>query len=714
MNSFNVEKISIIDDIIKKNSSTPKFINQNDFIYFKNEILKDLKMIESRIIMKLDASKREFDIKFLNIENKFNSLKSKFLENPISIDLDKNYSEKINNLYLFKTNLEDKLFIQEKKLKEINDYSKESIYSMNRLIQENIACPGIIGKNGKFSSFQNLVDHILSNLNILNAFKDKMVVLDIHNYKTKLDKLVKSFKVEMDTFVTSAKKLTTDSIINFENKGKELFIIFEHKLEEEKNELEKKINNTHKEIEEQHNLINNNKNELMNKINKHILIASDNFSKINSNHEKCLDEIEILSKKNEELNKNIKKISLDLEEKMKEIEHKLIIKMSHLYKMMKDFNEELNKRFKSLIENADGVHYNNFDLNKLFENNINIIRNSEPEIPNIQLKSSHSVGSILKKYIEGEIGLNDFIHSARVHKIKRKSNSGNNLNDSETKNNQFPNNEPNKYINQNNNNDDFQNIKHIKLDKSEIMKNYTDNFKNKFFLNRKNLDKIAINKGNLLLNKVPKKEIIRSLLQGNELPFCFYLMKKKSEKNNKIKSYLNVNSKGNTERIKSPFLSKGKTDLNIFQKKNNKNNSFVFNKKEKKIVFNNGEDSKQISNEEINDFQDVNKRTLSSLNDKSRNNANHSSFTYNNTDIEKNDSKIIKNKILKENKENNKNKTQKNFYSSEAKVYEIKFKSSAMNIKIKDKKNKSVNKLNNIKEKNDKSDINKIIKNKAK
>ena len=58
-----------------------------------------------------------------------------------------------------------------------------------------------------------------------------MIVLDIHNYKTKLDKLVKSFKVEMDTFVTSAKKLTTDSIINFENKGKELFIIFEHKLE---------------------------------------------------------------------------------------------------------------------------------------------------------------------------------------------------------------------------------------------------------------------------------------------------------------------------------------------------------------------------------------------------------------------------------------------------------------------------------------------------
>ena len=49
------------NQIIKQ--SDPKYISQNDFIYFKNELLKDLKVIESKILSKVKATTDQFESK---------------------------------------------------------------------------------------------------------------------------------------------------------------------------------------------------------------------------------------------------------------------------------------------------------------------------------------------------------------------------------------------------------------------------------------------------------------------------------------------------------------------------------------------------------------------------------------------------------------------------------------------------------------------------
>ena len=43
----------------------PKYINQNDFIYFKNELLKDLKEIESKINDKVKTTLEKNEEKIL-------------------------------------------------------------------------------------------------------------------------------------------------------------------------------------------------------------------------------------------------------------------------------------------------------------------------------------------------------------------------------------------------------------------------------------------------------------------------------------------------------------------------------------------------------------------------------------------------------------------------------------------------------------------------
>ena len=159
------------NQIIKQ--SDPKYISQNDFIYFKNELLKDLKVIESKILSKVKATTDQFESKILTMNSKINIFKTKITELSASINSDANQTERINKLYTFKTNIEEKFSLQEKRIKELNDYLNESIYSMNKTVQENINYPGVIGTNSKFQNFHAFVDFLMNNVNNFNSFKEK-------------------------------------------------------------------------------------------------------------------------------------------------------------------------------------------------------------------------------------------------------------------------------------------------------------------------------------------------------------------------------------------------------------------------------------------------------------------------------------------------------------------------------------------------------------
>ena len=219
----------------------PKYINQNDFIYFKNELLKDLKEIESKINDKVKTTLEKNEEKILSIDTKINLCREKILELSSIINSDKSQSENINKLIIFKSKTEDKISLYDKKIKELKDYLNESIYSMNKSINENINYQGIIGINSKFPNFHAYIDFVISNINNLNSFKEKMVALDIKNYKNNLDKIMKSYKIQIDSFMNSTKNLNTENLLVCDNKISDLFKLFENKLEEEKNLLKKNI-----------------------------------------------------------------------------------------------------------------------------------------------------------------------------------------------------------------------------------------------------------------------------------------------------------------------------------------------------------------------------------------------------------------------------------------------------------------------------------------
>ena len=552
----------------------PKYINQNDFIYFKNELLKDLKEIESKINDKVKTTLEKNEEKILSIDTKINLCREKILELSSIINSDKSQSENINKLIIFKSKTEDKISLYDKKIKELKDYLNESIYSMNKSINENINYPGIIGINSKFPNFHAYIDFVISNINNLNSFKEKMVALDIKNYKNNLDKIMKSYKIQIDSFMNSTKNLNTENLLVCDNKISDLFKLFENKLDEEKNLLKKNI----EEISEKYNKMNINmeniKNEFNDKIGKNKDENEKQFEKLNLLNEKYLNDIDILNKKIEENNENIKQINNQIDEKMKSQEEKLLSKNNHLFSLIK--KHKINPYLKLL--NKDNIN------DKEFNN-----------MSSLDLNISTKINKIL------DIDEISCINNKKIIKFHKKSN-----------------------------------------------KNNQENIDDKLFMNRKKLDSYIIEKENTIINQIPRKQIIKDLLQSASRHISIYNTQNKKEKKifiNKIRT-----------NPKLTLSARSKLDINDSIKKKFVKSLSQFYPKKK------SEEGNSINNTYI--FEDLpkidkNKRTFSSRG-KTRNNEENSMRKnsikgFNTTDILKDNNNNFKIKENDDNKENNLN-----------------------------------------------------------
>ena len=576
-----------------KRLTEPNLITQTDLIYFKNQTLKDLKEIEANILSKVKAKTDQYDTKFTQMETKINIYSTKITELSQSINSEKNNVEKLDKLYEFKSSSEYKTSKLETRLKEISENFSEEIHSMKKIINESINYPGVIGPKSKFNDFRAFIDYLIKSISSINVFKDKMSAFDIQSYKNNLDKIIKSYKTEFDRYMSSSKNLVSDTFVVFDNKVAALFKTFEDKLENEKNLLQKNI-------DEMNININNFKNELIFKIGIHDDENEKKLLNLNSKYDKYFSDIDLIHKKLEETDDNIKKIFIDYDDKIKEQENK--------------FSSKLNNLLSALN------YTNNSSTN--FLNNYKSIETSNP------LRDFGSVKSKIKNYIEGDISLNNTLSNRDIRIIKRQntpainSNNGSDINDKSIK--RFDK-ESIPYIN---------NIKLINF-YNEAVKNNKDIIDNKLFMNRKKIDTYILEKENLLINSLPKKKLIKNLLRGSE-QLSFYINKNKEDKKSMLNKIIN--------KQKTTIPSKKNLDINDYLKERINNKTSKYFKKEKLTHKNNNSNS----NQELEEFIRTNKRIFSSMSSKTRNNEQssikHSSrLSYNTTDKIKDKNSSIEN-----------------------------------------------------------------------
>ena len=390
---------------------------KQDLLYFKNDVLKDIRKLEEKLFLKLNEQKMENSEQYGSYENKLDNLTKKLSHVNYLISDKNNLTEKINILDNFKIKTENNFFAVNSKISSMQKESKETYYKYEKLINENLEYPGIIGNNAKFPSFRFFIDFVLSNIKILNDFKEEIEDIDFNEYKKKINSEILTLQYEIDenyknsrsiientiketnsqlnNFVIDFNKKIVESyakIENIENKIKEYFDDYQTKI----NMIQDDIKDKYK---EQNNTIENIKN-----------MQKEYYTKSNSNE---------LYNKNYK-SENSKKRKSTLNERAK-IEKKTFDKSLSNKNFEKEYNNNTHIianndiPFKKILYNKqkanplDSINLKSNDQEKIKDKNM--INNS---INENKIKEQKVLDSI-KQDFEDHSNVNDTKYNSETH-----------------------------------------------------------------------------------------------------------------------------------------------------------------------------------------------------------------------------------------------------------------------------------------------------------
>ena len=259
---------------------------KNELIYFKEEVLKDVRFELEKVTSRLDNQKDSFSEKIISFETKFTAMTEKIINLSNSIFEDKSLKEKVSKFMDFQQNTKDILILHDSKIKTLSKNLLDSINRIDLFINNNILYNDVIGPttNCKFKNFHEFIDYVLKNITQLNKFKDSIIALDIKNYKTKIEAKIESLR---NQFINSCNENNsyTKKLIEKEEKNRELL---EQKIDDIKksddnniDNLKNKLGSMLKELDK----IDIIKEEIHERIDKEVLDMSKKSNQIESNFE---------------------------------------------------------------------------------------------------------------------------------------------------------------------------------------------------------------------------------------------------------------------------------------------------------------------------------------------------------------------------------------------------------------------------------------------
>ena len=349
----------------------------DQLIFFKEDILKDVKQFESQITIKYNSEFSKNNNKMTKIEETLEEMSQKLEKISSSINLDNILQIKIDKLSELFSRLEQRSILHEVKIKNTNNKLTETIDKFNTEISESIIYPTIIGPNCKYKSFHEFIDFVILNINALLLFKEK-IYMELKDFKSKAETNMNNFQVRLDYQTKNCNAFTSASIRSSEQKMRN---VFNDNLNTELNNINENIENFRKNLEQ------------------NILWAINNSEKIKA-FEQNFEKIETKRKENQT------KISINQEESLFKPKNKKRIsrKASSIVKQyiegkLKD--DELFIRRRSLggnISNFENIkdkmdtkgNHNSYKNIKIFKENLNSNNNNDTSkiaIKKIPLKS---------------------------------------------------------------------------------------------------------------------------------------------------------------------------------------------------------------------------------------------------------------------------------------------------------------------------------------
>ena len=204
-------------------------LKKDDFVYFRNEILKDMKQIESKINEKL--TNLYTYIKKISTDNDqkidtVNVKVIKLLENdPLLLE------EKINSkLEKNKNNFEDKISDLGAKLYILKKDLSNACFKYDKIVLDNLKVAGIIGEGCTYTNLKNYIEFLNKKLAELSTSKEKMVK-EFNLMKTKINDIQTQFRSDFENQKIVINDMTSIRINEAEKGNIERIYVLEKQMD---------------------------------------------------------------------------------------------------------------------------------------------------------------------------------------------------------------------------------------------------------------------------------------------------------------------------------------------------------------------------------------------------------------------------------------------------------------------------------------------------
>ena len=362
---------------------------QDDILYFKNDILKDMKEQITRLNSKYIKRINELEEKLNDTQKKSEVCYQKISNITEGVSNQKMYQQRFSELEKFQSKASESLINNEFKIKNLENLLQDTISKYDKIILDSILYPGIIGKKNEFQTFHDLLDYLLINMKKLLISKDKEN-LEKKETKNKIDETLEKFRGHINFCVNKVEDINQE-IINYDIPK---FIKNIEELKDNHKESKKNENTIFKKIEDNEKMLDNINQTLTNNIKEktqNLYIALTNeILDINNNMQMIQD------KYNEYIN--------DFESLKKDVNNNKIILYDIINNLLGN-NKGDNQMFNLYLNNKD---HNMFNFDKRNKSTLDFG------------KIKYNGESIVKQYINGILKLSD-LNKSHSNKEKLKS-----------------------------------------------------------------------------------------------------------------------------------------------------------------------------------------------------------------------------------------------------------------------------------------------------
>ena len=204
-------------------------VTKTDFIYFQNDILKDLKNLEvafnektEKIIKAVENNKSYADSNFTKYSLLISELSDKLGESEEN-------SQVSNQLKTFQKKLEDLSINSRIKTNTLEKEINNMTVKYDKIFINNLVVPGLIGSSCPFPTLSSFVENANKKINELVVEKKKQG-MDLKTYKEKLESLIGMFNNRVNNSEEKFKEYCNLCFNNFDKNSNDRFNALEERM----------------------------------------------------------------------------------------------------------------------------------------------------------------------------------------------------------------------------------------------------------------------------------------------------------------------------------------------------------------------------------------------------------------------------------------------------------------------------------------------------